>query len=63
MLDLAPLLAAQARADEASERLAAVRGAFTEGFDTGDLRRADALLETLCEKPVFAVETASRNQM
>jgi len=63
MLDLAPLLAAQGRGDEALERLAAVRAAFTEGFDTGDLRRADALLETLREERAFSVESASRNQM
>jgi predicted ATPase len=37
----------QGKRDEARELLAEVYGWFTEGFDTGDLRKAKALLEEL----------------
>ncbi|WP_394849229.1 winged helix-turn-helix domain-containing protein [Pendulispora brunnea] len=43
-MSLAELWMRQSRHAEAQERLSAVRARFTEGFDTADLRRADALL-------------------
>jgi predicted ATPase len=44
---LARLLASQARGEEARAVLAPVYAWFTEGFDTGDLRDAKALLDSL----------------
>jgi predicted ATPase len=44
---LARLLASQARGGEALAVLAPVYAWFTEGFDTGDLREAKALLDSL----------------
>ena len=45
--DLSRLWQSQGRGDEARSLLAEVRGAFSEGFDTPDLKEAGALLETL----------------
>jgi predicted ATPase len=44
---LARLLAKQDRRDEARAMLAEIRGWFTEGFDTADLKNAKALLDEL----------------
>jgi predicted ATPase len=44
---LARLLGNDGRREEARELLAPVYGAFTEGFDTADLRDAKALLGEL----------------
>ena len=44
---LARLWAGQSKHQEAFDRLAAVYGSFTEGFDTLDLRDAKTLLDTL----------------
>ena len=44
---LARLLASKARGEEALAVLAPVYGWFSEGFDTGDLREAKTLLESL----------------
>ena len=44
-MSLSRLLAADGRAGEARPLLAAVRERFTEGFDTGDLIEARALVE------------------
>jgi DNA-binding SARP family transcriptional activator/predicted ATPase len=44
---LARLLAAQGQRNEARRILAGIYGWFTEGFDTADLRRAEALLHAL----------------
>jgi predicted ATPase len=44
---LARLLAQQGRRGEARTMLAAIYGWFTEGFDTADLKDAEALLEEL----------------
>ena len=44
---LARLLAKQGRRDEARTMLAEIYGWFTEGFDTGDLKDAKALLDEL----------------
>jgi hypothetical protein len=41
------LLATQGRRDEARTMLADIYGWFTEGFDTADLKNAEALLEEL----------------
>ena len=46
-LSLARLRFGQARGEHAREILAPVYGRFTEGFDTGDLRAAKALLDAL----------------
>src|SRR5262249_951538 len=43
-MSLARLLAAEGRQDEAHKTLAGVYAWFTEGFDTLDLREANALL-------------------
>jgi len=40
-------LSAQGRREQARELLAPVYGWFTEGFDTTDLKDANALLESL----------------
>jgi predicted ATPase len=45
--NLARLLAAQGRSDEARTMLAEIYGWFTEGFDTADLKDAKALLDEL----------------
>jgi TOMM system kinase/cyclase fusion protein len=45
--DLARLLGGLGRMAEARERLAAIRGWFTEGFDTADLVETQALLDSL----------------
>ncbi len=44
---LARLLAKQGKHDEARTMLAEIYGWFTEGFDTADLKDAEALLEEL----------------
>jgi predicted ATPase len=44
---LARLLAKQGKRDEARAMLAEIYGWFTEGFDTGDLKDAKALLDEL----------------
>ena len=44
---LARLLRETGRSDEARAMLAEIYGWFTEGFDTGDLKDAKALLEEL----------------
>jgi adenylate cyclase len=44
---LARLLQRLGRSEEARKYLAGVRGWFTEGFDTADIKDATALLETL----------------
>ena len=46
-ISLARLLASQGRRNEARAMLATIYGWFTEGFDTGDLKDAKALLEQL----------------
>jgi predicted ATPase len=46
-MSLARLGHQQGRAEPARELLASVYGRFTEGFDTGDLRAAKALLNSL----------------
>jgi DNA-binding SARP family transcriptional activator/predicted ATPase len=46
-LSLARLLDAGGKRDEARETVAAIYTAFTEGFDTADLREAGAFLESL----------------
>ena len=46
-VDLARLLAKQGKRDEARAMLAEIYGWFTEGFDTGDLKDAKALLDEL----------------
>jgi predicted ATPase/DNA-binding winged helix-turn-helix (wHTH) protein len=46
-MDIAQLRARQGRTDDARTLLYEVRSAFTEGFQTLDLRDADMLLETL----------------
>ena len=45
--DLARLLVAGGRRDEALSGLAGIYGGFTEGFDTTDLQSARALLDEL----------------
>ncbi len=44
---LARLLGKQGRRDEAHVMLAEIYGWFTEGFDTADLKEANALLDQL----------------
>jgi predicted ATPase len=44
-ISLAQLLASQGRRDEARTMLAEIYGWFTEGFDTRDLKDAEALLD------------------
>jgi len=44
---LARLWQQEGRRDEARQMLGEIYGWFTEGFDTGDLREAKALLEEL----------------
>ena len=44
---LARLLSAQGRRDDARAMLADIYGWFTEGFDTADLKEAEALLDEL----------------
>jgi len=46
-VSLARLLSDRGRRDEARDLLAPLYGWFTEGFDTPDLREAEALLEAL----------------
>ena len=46
-MSLARLLRTQERADEARALLAPLYAWFTEGFDTGDLVEAKALLDEL----------------
>jgi predicted ATPase len=46
-MSLSRLWQQQGKRDEAHELLAPVYGWFTEGFDTADLQKAKALLETL----------------
>jgi predicted ATPase len=48
-MSLAHLLAKQGRREEARAMLAEIHGWFTEGFDTGDLKDAKALLDELKE--------------
>jgi predicted ATPase len=48
-ISLARLWANQGRKRDARELLAGVHGAFTEGFETADLRQARALLEALAQ--------------
>lgn len=50
VLSLSRLCQQQGRRDEARELLAEVVGRFTEGFDTGDLAAAKALLEELAPR-------------
>ena len=45
--DLARLWRDQGKREEARELLAPVYGWFTEGFDTGDLKEAKAVLDEL----------------
>ena len=47
---LARLWRDQGKRDEARDLLAPVRGWFTEGFDTLDLKEAKALLDELASK-------------
>ena len=47
-VSLARLRRHQGRRIEARDRLAAVYGWFTEGFETLDLKEAKALLDELC---------------
>jgi hypothetical protein len=44
-MSLTRLLAKQGRRDEARAMLADIYGWFTEGFDTADLKEAEALLD------------------
>jgi hypothetical protein len=46
-MSLCPLWQQQGKQHEAHNLLAEIYGWFTEGFDTGDLRAAKALLEEL----------------
>jgi predicted ATPase len=46
-MSLAGMLAKQGRRDEARTMLAEIYGWFTEGFDTADLKDANALLDEL----------------
>jgi predicted ATPase len=46
-MSLARLLKSQGRHDEALAMLAEIYSWFTEGFDTADLKEANALLEEL----------------
>ena len=46
-MSLSRLLHQQGKTDEARQMLAEIYGWFTEGFDTGDLKEAKALLEEL----------------
>ena len=46
-MSLARLCQKQGKRDEARKLLAGIYGWFTEGFDTGDLKEAKALLEEL----------------
>jgi predicted ATPase len=46
-MSLARLWQKQGKRDEARKLLADIYGWFTEGFDTGDLKEAKALLEEL----------------
>jgi predicted ATPase len=48
-MSLARLLRDTGRSDEARAMLAAIYSWFTEGFDTGDLKDAKALLDELSE--------------
>ena len=47
MTSLSRLLHKQSKKEEARQVLAAIYGWFTEGFDTADLKDANALLEEL----------------
>jgi predicted ATPase len=47
MMSLTRLLAKQDRRDKARTMLAEIYGWFTEGFDTADLKNANALLDEL----------------
>src|SRR5207302_280713 len=47
-LCLARLLAGNGRTDEARSLLGEIRGRFTEGLETADMREAIILLEKLC---------------
>jgi len=47
VMSLSRLWQAQGRKEEARQMLAEIYGWFTEGFDTGDLKEAVALLEEL----------------
>jgi len=49
-IDLARLWARQGSCDKARDRLSEVYSRFTEGFDTGDLKEARALLEDLPQR-------------
>jgi predicted ATPase len=55
---LARLLARQGRRDEAQALLAEIYGWFTEGFDTADLKEANALLEQLGAQSVIPESTS-----
>jgi predicted ATPase len=46
-MSLADMLAKNGRRDEARAMLAEICGWFTEGFDTADLKDAEALLDEL----------------
>ena len=48
-MSLARLLASQNRRDEARAMLAEIYGWFTEGFDTADLKDAQALRDKLSD--------------
>jgi predicted ATPase len=48
-MSLARLLASQDRRDEARAMLAEIYGWFTEGFDTADLKDAQALRDELSD--------------
>jgi hypothetical protein len=45
------MLAKQGKRDEARAMLAEIYGWFTEGFDTADLKDANALLDELSSLP------------
>jgi predicted ATPase len=50
-MSLARLQRDRGRSADATALLLSVYGRFTEGFDTGDLKAAKALLDTLIERP------------
>jgi tetratricopeptide (TPR) repeat protein len=57
-MSLARLLAHQDRRNEARTMLAEIYGWFTEGFDTADLKEANALLEQLGAQSVIPESTS-----
>ena len=61
-MSLARLWRDQGKVQQARELLAPVYGWFTEGFDTRDLKEANALLEEMASKGVRSSACNSVNQ-